>query len=120
MNPFVAWEKAKPFLEPAVLETKGTHTIDDVCMMVGAGKFQVWNGANCAALTEFIIMPRMKILSIFAVGGDLVELRTMLDEKLIPYARENGCKRINGAGREGWSRVPSDWTRGGVYMHKDI
>jgi hypothetical protein len=120
LSVFAAWDKAKPLLEEALVETKGTHTIDDVCLMVGAGHFKLWCGEKSAAVTEFIQMPRMKILSVFICGGELEELRKMETEKLIPFAKENGCTRIIGAGRAGWSRVPSDWTRGGVYMHKDI
>lgn len=119
-NAFTAWEKAKPLLEPALAETKGTHTIDDVCLLVGSGHFRLWTGEKSACLTEFVQMPRVKTLNIFICGGDLEELRTILDENLIPFAKQSGCTRITGAGRPGWSRVPSDWVKGGVYMHKDI
>lgn len=119
-NLFEDWAKAKDWLAKAIEETKGTHTIDDVCLMVGGGHFKLWVGDKCAALTEFTRVPRMKMLNVFAVGGDLEELRVMEIEQLIPYAKENGCDRITGAGRKGWARVRSDWTDGGVYMHKDI
>jgi hypothetical protein len=120
MNIFEAWKKAKAYLEPALVETKGTHEIDDVCLMVGSGHFTLWVGEKCAALTEFCQTPRIKSLNCFAVGGDLEELRRMEVEKLIPFAKEHGCSRITGAGRKGWARVRSDWADGGVYMHKDI
>ena len=102
MSVFTDWDTAKPLLEPAIVETKGTHTIDDVCLMIGAGHFKLWVGKNAAAVTEFIQMPRMKVLSMFAIGGDLEELRAMVTEKLIPFAKQNGCVRVLGAGREGW------------------
>lgn len=119
MSPFQQWEFAKPLLVPAIEETKGTHTIDDVCLMVGSGHFKLWTGEHSACVTEFVQMPRMKLLSVFAAGGDLDELRNM-ENDIIAFAKQSGCKRILGAGRPGWSRVPSDWVRGGVYMHKDI
>lgn len=120
MTLFEAWEKAKPYFEKAIEEVKGTHSIDDVCLMVGNGQMKLWVWDKSAALTEFVNFPRMKVMSCFLVGGDLEELRAKEVEHLIPFAKANGCSRIMGAGRPGWERVRSDWTRGGVYMHKDI
>ncbi len=120
MNLFEAWAKAKPLLEKALVEVKGTHTIDDVALMVGKGHFTLWLWDKSAALTEFVTVPRMKMLNLFIVGGDLEELREKETAELIPYAKANGCARLTGAGRPGWARVQSDWERGGVYMHKDI
>ena len=117
---FKQWDRARALLIPAVPELKGTHTIDDICLMVGAGHFRVWMGEQSVVLSEFTQTPRIKALNLFLCGGDLSELRGMLDAQIVPYARANGCTRITGAGRAGWSRVPSDWTRGGVYMHIDI
>lgn len=119
-NIYEAWEFAKPLLEPALSETKGTHTIDDVCLMVGSGHFTLWISDNAALLTELTKTPRINAVNCFICGGDLEELRRMEIEKIIPYAKQNGCTRITGAGRLGWSRIRSDWTRGGVYMHKDL
>ncbi len=119
-NVFEAWDRARELLLPAVAELKGTHTIDDICLMVGSGHFRVWMGERSVVLSEFFTTPRIKTLNLFLCGGDLTELRGMLDRDLIPFAKQNGCTRITGAGREGWSRAPSDWTRGGVYMHIDI
>ena len=65
---------------------------------------------------------RSKVLSIFIGGGDLEELRRMRDAQLVPFAKENGCKRIIGAGRKGWERALKDdgYQFGGIYMHKDL
>lgn len=120
MNIFEAWGRARPYLEKALIEVKGTHSMDDVCLMVGSGHFKLWLWEKSAALTEFVTFPQMKTLNCFIVGGDLEELRQMEIEQLIPYAKANNCSRITGAGRPGWARVQSDWTKGGVYMHKDI
>lgn len=120
MNLFATWEKAKPFLEDAILETKGTHTMDDVCLMVGAGHFTLWLTEKSALLTEFVQFPRMKTLNCFAGGGDLKDLIELREEKLIPFAKKNGCARITGAGRKGWTKTLPGFEFGGVYMHKDI
>ena len=120
MNLFAAWAFAKPILEAALVETHGTHTIDDVGLMIGSGQFALWTGEKSAALTEFVVFPRMKVVNIFACGGDLIELRDILENKIVPFAKNAGCSRITGAGRRGWARTPSDWEHGGVYMYKDL
>ena len=119
-SPFFAWQYAKPMLEQSVEMLHGTHTIDDICLMIGSGSLRLWVSPGACALTEFFQTPRIKVLNVFLVGGDLGVLRLMYDEQLEPFARQNGCARITGAGRPGWSRVPSNWVHGGVYMHKDL
>ena len=120
MNIFEAWQKARPILEPALEEAKGTHTIDDVCLMVGKGHFTLWVGEKSAMLTEFVTFPRMKALNVFIGGGDLSELRKMEDEQLGPFAKQQGCSRITGAGRKGWTKTLPGYTFAGIYMHKDL
>lgn len=120
MNLFDAWAKAKPILEPAIVETKGTHSVDDVCLMVGLGHFTLWVWEKSALLTEFVQYPRMKVLNCFAGGGDFEELVAKRDAELVPFAQKNGCSRIVGAGRKGWEKKLPGYQFGGIYMHKDI
>jgi hypothetical protein len=107
-------------LLPAIAETNGTHTEDDVLVMLLAGKAKLWMGEKTAAITEFVTYPQMRVLNVWLAGGDLEELRKMEAEQFIPFAREQGCKRITCGGRPGLSRVKSDWSRGGVFMYKDL
>lgn len=120
MSIFDAWAKAKPFIELSIPELHGTHTIDDIALMVGAGHLRIWNGEKSAVLTEITRTPRIKALNCFIGGGDLEELLKIRDEKLVPFAKENDCTRITGAGRKGWSRALPGYEYGGIYMHKDI
>jgi len=120
MTLFEMWARARPFIEPAIPELKGTHTIDDVTLMLGAGMLRLWLWPRSALLTEITLTPRVKALNCFLGGGDLDELRRMEAEQLVPFAKANGCNRITGGGRKGWKRVLPGYECGGIYMHKDI
>lgn len=119
MSLFDQWAKAKPFIESALEYGKGTHTIDDVTLMVGAGLFKLWLGKEFAALTEFQAFPRVKCLHVFAAGGDLTELRGMEDD-LIKFAKDNRCKRITLTGRDGWLRALPGAEKMATAMYRDI
>ncbi len=104
---------------PALEYTNGTHTEDDVIIMILAGKLKLWEGQRSAMLTEFSQFPRMKVLNVFIGGGDLDELREM-EKQLVAHARENGCTRITGCGRLGWTKSLPGYEPGGYFMRKDI
>lgn len=116
---FEEWSRLRPLLLPSIKETQGTHTEDDVLVMLLGGKCKLWAWEKSAAITEFVSYPQMKVLNVWLVGGDLEELRAK-EAELIQFAKDNSCKRITGGGRFGWSRVRSDWNKGGVFMYKDI
>lgn len=113
------WGKCRQYLLPAIEYTHGTHNEDDIIIMVLAGKLKLWEGARSAMLTEFCQFPRMKTLNVFIGGGDLEELQEM-EKQLVPFARENGCARITGCGRLGWTKSLPGYEKGGFFMHKDI
>lgn len=116
---FEIWTKCREFLLPAIEYTNGTHTEDDVIVMILSGRLKLWEGRRSAMLTEFSTFPRMKTLNVFIGGGDLDELREM-EQQLIPFAKENGCTRITGCGRLGWTKTLPGYSPGGYFMYKDL
>jgi len=116
---FATWQKYREYLLGAIEYTYGTHTEDDVLLMIIAGRLRIWTGEKSALVTEFQEYPQMKVLNVFIGGGDLDELRDM-EKNLIPFARANGCKRITGTGRLGWTKTLPGYAPGGYFMYKDI
>jgi hypothetical protein len=117
------WVAVREWMLPAIAETNGTHTEEDVVALLLMGKLRLWVGKSYGALTEFVTYPQFKVLNIFLVGGaQQLALSDLWSDHpaLVEYARANGCKRITLGGREGWSRTPSDWSKGGVFMYKDL
>lgn len=116
---FEDWARGKAYIEAALEHAKGTHTIDDVALMLGAGHFRLWMGKQFAMLTEFQNFPRIKCLHVFAAGGDLSELQGM-ETDLLKFARDNGCGRITAAGRDGWLRALPGCKKMGLSMYRDL
>lgn len=128
MNLFAEWARVKPFLLPAIACTNGTHTVDDVLLMLGAGQLTLWPGAKAALITEIEQKPRMKVLNVFLGGGDVREL-IQIENRLVDFARAQGCTRITGGSRrsvseggkyDGWQRVLPGYVFGGNFYYKDI
>lgn len=119
MSIFNDWAKAKDYIAAALEEAKGTHTIDDIALLVGAGHFKLWVGDKFAMLTELCASPRLKWVNVFAAGGDLIELQAM-ESDLLKYAREQNCSRITAFGRAGWERALPGCQKMGVSFYRDI
>lgn len=119
MTIFSDWEAAKPHIEAALAYSKGTHTIDDVALMVGGGLLTLMVGKGCAMLTEIQSYPRLKVLNVFAAGGDLDGLLE-LENSLLDVAKKNGCARVTETGRKGWLKVLPGAQELGTALYRDV
>lgn len=117
---FEQWERAKPHLERSLAYSGGTHTIDDVCLMVGAGALKLLLGENCAMAVEIHQFPRMKVLNVFTAGADDMKELLKLESQLIDMAKELGCSRITEIGRKGWLEVLPGAKALGTALYRDI
>ena len=95
---------AKALILRALPYTKGTHTLDDVCLALMGGNLKLWRRPDAMVITEFVTYPRRKVLHHFLVAGDLGQVIDMQPE-IIEFARRNGCDALTGVGRPGWARV---------------
>ncbi len=79
----------------------GTHTFDDVAMMVLQGKFMYWPLENSCIIGEVYNYPQRKDLHFFISAGDLTEI-TAMQPQMIETAKALGCSSLSIAGRPGW------------------
>lgn len=120
MNLYESWAKAKPFLEPAIEALHGTHTIDDVCLMVGSGALRIVNGEKSALLIEENHHPHHKDLHVFLGGGDLEEL-LKLEAKLSEGAKASGFRGISGmSARDGWLKALPGYEQRSALFYKEL
>lgn len=113
------WEPLREQLLEAIECTHGTHTEDDVLAMILAGKLTLWSNGNAIMVTEFSDYPRMRVVNVFICAGDYDKMWEV-EKMVIDDAKTNGCKRITGAGRKGWTKVLPGYEPGGYFMHKDF
>jgi hypothetical protein len=113
------WELHREKLIEAIEYTNGTHKEDDVLVAILSGALTLWADENGAVVTEIMNYPQIKVLNMFIVAGNLGLLESM-EPRLIEYAKQNGCKRITGGGRKGWTRSLPGYSEAGYFMYKDL
>jgi hypothetical protein len=112
------WPYVRELLQQPVDLNLGEFTLDDVYHWLLGGQMQLWvladiklGGILLAAVTEFITYPREKRLRMVLVSSRPNTIDHWLDfcwetdSKLLQYCRENGVKRIESTGRDGWTKV---------------
>jgi len=99
--------RVRPFLEPALEYTNGTHDYIHVVQSVLAGQFHLWPTENSAIVTEFHEFPKERHLHIFLAGGDLEEIK-QLHDNVVQFAKAAGCCALTLTGRAGWVKALSD------------
>jgi hypothetical protein len=99
--------RVRPFLEPALGYTNGTH--DYIHLVEGAlsGQFHIWPTENSAIVTEFHNFPKERHLHIFLAGGDLEEIK-QLHDNVVQFAEAAGCQALTLTGRPGWIKALDD------------
>jgi len=79
----------------------GLYTLHDILDAIAAGRMQSFMEGDSWAITRVMDHPRGRGLEIFAVVGDLDDLR-ILHDRLMTYAFEIGARVITAYGRKGW------------------
>lgn len=114
------WSQCREALLPAIAETKGTHTEDDVLIELFTGRMKLWRRNRSGLVTEFCQFPRLKCINVFLAGGDLADVLP-LQVEIENFGRMNGCQRATMlAVRNGWQRTVSGGISAGTYMYKDL
>lgn len=99
------WATFRAGFARCLKHTGGTHAIEDLERGLLNGSFQFWTDGKVAALTEFVVYPQCKVLSLGFVAGRLTDSAGELYERIEAYAKQHGCKQVRGGGRRGWLRV---------------
>lgn len=99
--------RVRPFLEPALKYTNGTHDYIHLVEGVLTGQFHVWPTENSAIVTEFHNFPKERHLHIFLAGGDLEEIK-QLHDNVVQFAEAAGCQALTLTGRPGWVKALGD------------
>jgi len=114
------WRQCREALLPAIAQTQGTHTEDDVLLELFAGRMKLWRRNASGLVTEFCQFPRMKCINVFLAGGTLADILP-LQVEIENFGRRQGCQRATLlAVREGWQRTVNGSKSGGTFMYKDL
>ena len=102
-----AGAKVFRWLESALAQSDGTHTMGDVVAGLVSGDYQLWVSDRSACVTEIIEYPRRKALCFWLAGGDLVDLMQNIEPDARAWGERQGCDLFLGYAidRPGWSRA---------------
>ena len=106
------WPVVVPFLQPAC-DVQGLFRAQDVKAMLDERVLALWaifpddsNKPIAACTTRIVSYPEREGLAIDWLGGSrMKDWLPQLSETLDRYAKDCGCKHIEGMGREGWVRA---------------
>jgi hypothetical protein len=109
------WSKISHFLEPALDDTMGLLSIDDLRIICKTGASQLWvvtksGYAVGAFVTKVQQAPKFKILDIEYLGG--IDFQTWgidLMKEFEKNAKEQGITAMRICGRKGWAKLFKDY-----------
>ena len=86
---------------------------------MATGDLKLWIGKKSALVTRLRQEPRAKVAECLFVGGEMNEIISMGIE-IEKWAAEQGCSLVMHVGRQGWSRVMTDYDNYGVCLMKEL
>lgn len=119
---FDDWTKARPYLLSAMHMLEGMYAEEDIIAAVLAGQMRLWIGDKCAAVTQFIQYPRGKLLNTVIAGAapGCMDKLLALGADHVEFGLENGCTKVQVAGRPGWQKVFPDFEFRAITLLKDL
>ena len=114
------WGRLRHHILAALEYAGGTHNEHDILDLLRRDKAQFWPSEDSAMITEVVDYPGGLHCRIWLAGGNYKELRELERDRLIPWARQQGCRRIELVGRKGWARRLKDYQEVAVTMAKEI
>ena len=111
-----AWSTVAPYIEPAVERSNGRWTMDALKQWSLMGDKQIWivfdddKTVHCVAVTQNVVYPACKMLSIEFLGGaGLDKWAFKLLDVLNDWAKDSGCNGIEATARIGfWKWLEKD------------
>ena len=114
------WRRLRHHILAALEHAGGTHTEHDILDLLRNDQAQFWPAENSAMITEIVGSPNGSHCRIWLAGGEYDELRGLERDRVIPWARSRGCRRIELVGRKGWARRLKDYDEVAVVLAKEI
>lgn len=106
-------------LEEALSYSGGTHTLEDVFDQIERGDATLFRAENAVIVAELRDTPQMRVVHFWLAAGKLGAVKALSD-RVLEWARGEGCTRATLAGRRGWERALPDWSVELVLMGREV
>ena len=114
--------RVEPLINRALAKGSGTHTYESIAEDIIKGDSQLWVRNDSCLVTQVIQFPAKRRLHIFIGSGDMQDLLDMVEEELIPFAKENNCTDMSLVGRKGWKKAlaKKGWSEDYVSLYRGL
>lgn len=104
------WQEVLPFLNKTLGYADGKYLAEDVYKAIKSRDMQLWvaytdEGLISFCVSQIIIFPQQKRLSLPFVGGINLFKWLHFFEPIAQWAKKNGCTTVEGYARPGWEKV---------------
>lgn len=96
--------RCREWIEAALEHSSGTHLYEDILHGLLDGRFQLWPAPKGCIVTEIVTFPRKRVVNGFLAGGDMEDVLGLHD-RIVEWAKSQGCTAATINGRAGWARV---------------
>lgn len=109
-------------IEKALVYAYGSYTFDDVVAGVMRGRFTFYTLGTSFAFCELEQAPQYSYFHCFLAGGDMDEIKHMLEVHAPPVAKSLGAKYLCIRGRGGWVRAlkKEGWEPRYTTLYKEV
>ena len=120
---YIVWEDVEKLIKKAL---DGCYESKDIYNGLMQDRFQLfisWEKfkVESAVITEIAAYPRKKICRYFLAGGNNLDNWLIpIQETIEQFAKKNGCKAIEVAGRKGWLRKLKGYKQKIYLMSKEL
>ena len=110
----VFWEKVKDWVDTAVQQSKGRHTLNTTYSFLKTGQMTMFlvyiKEKLCAVyVVQKVIYPAKNVLGILFCGGsEVIKNIKTIEEFFVKYAKQEECSNLEIIGRKGWGKAIKD------------
>ena len=111
------WPTIYQMLKKAI-DRGGEHTERSVLQALVGGSMVLWDAGDAYIVTTWCDYPAGRIGFVMFAGGSGTDWLPELENELVRWAFDIGCKEIRFAGRLGWGRLVDGLEKDMMYTRK--
>jgi len=119
------WPLAAPLLQKAIDRSQHDCELEDYLeeAQLGVCQLFVWikeETVTAACILRVSNRPRKRVCEMPLIAGTDMENWLLVEDKIVEWAKAQGCTQLEGYCRDGWLRVLKNWNKVWTTMRRDL